>query len=148
MSNTQLPESVAVLAAKAGTASNTPLETSYVSIANFDALMGALVTVAPTDAETLDFAIYQATDSSGTSAKILKAATQRAAHATNNDAKVIVVGARKEELDMANSFTHVAVRCTTSGATGGVVGMFLLGGDARYEPVAGYDNAAVVEVKL
>jgi len=147
MSNKQLAENVAVLAAKAGTANSTPLVTSYVNVNNADTIMLVAVT-ADMASETIDIALYQATDTSGTSAKALKAATQLAAHATNNDNKIVVISVRKEELDLANGFVTVAGRCVTGGATGGVVGLSVLGGDLRYAPAAGYDSSSVVEVKI
>lgn len=147
MSNKQLGEVIAVLAAKAGTANSTPLVTSYVSAALADtvALVAVLGDMA---AETIDVALYQATDSGGTGAKALKAAAQLAAHASNNDNKVVVVSVRKEELDIANGFVFVAGRCVTGGATGGAVGLSVLGGDLRFGPASAVDSAAVVEVKI
>lgn len=141
-----LAEEAAVLAAKAGTANSTPLVTSYVSAANAGkiTLIGVTADMA---SETIDFALYQATDTSGTSAKSLKAATQLAAHATNNDSKIVVITADAADLDLDNGFVTVAGRCVTGGATGGVVALTVLGSELRYGPAALVDNAAVVEIK-
>lgn len=141
-----LAEDTAVLAAKAGTANSTPLVTSYVSPANAGKITLVGVT-ADMAAETIDFALYQATDTSGTSAKALKASTQLAAHATNNDSKIVVITADVADLDIDNGFVTVAGRCVTGGATGGVVALTVLGSDLRYGPGSLVDNAAVVEIK-
>lgn len=147
MSNKQLAEDVAVLAATQGTASSTPLVTSYADAKNVDTIM-LVASLGNMAAETIDVALYQATDTSGTSAKSLKAATQLAAHATNNDNKIVVVSVRKEELDLANGFDCVAGRIVTGGATGGTCGLTVLGGDLRYGPASAVDAAEVVEVKI
>lgn len=147
MSNIQLAEQAAVLAVKAGTANSTPLVTPYVSAALVDSAM-LVAALGDMAAETIDVAIYQATDASGTNAKSAKAATQLAAHATNNDNKAVVIGIRKEELDLANGFSFIAGRCVTGNTTGGPVGLTVLGGDLRYGPAAGVDSSAVAEVKI
>ena len=147
MSNRQLAETAAVLAIKAGTANSTPLVTPYVAVQNVESLrlVAALGDMA---SETIDVAIYQATDTSGTGAKVAKAATQLAAHATNNDNKAIVVGMRKDELDLTNGFKFVAGRAVTGGATGGACGLVLDGGGNRYGPAADIDSTVVSEVKI
>jgi hypothetical protein len=147
MSNVQLAEALAALAFKAGTANSTPLETPYVAVTKVDLLLATAI-LGNMAAETIDIAIYQATDTSGTSAKIAKAATQLAANASNNDDKAVVIGIRKDELDIAGGFVYVAVRCTTGAGTGGVVGLLLQGGDLRYGPGSGIDSASVLEVKI
>lgn len=140
-------ETNAVLIAKAGTASSTPLVTSYVAVTNAPKIWLVAV-LGDMAAETIDVALYQATDTSGTSAKSLKAATQLAAHASNNDNKVIVIGVDAAELDLANGFVTVAGRCVTGGATGGAVGLVVLGSSLRYGPASLVDSSDVVEVKI
>ena len=139
-------ERQAVLAAKAGTASSTPLVTSYVSAANAQKLL-AVAVLGDMASETIDVAIYQATDASGTSAKSAKAATQLSAHASNNDNKVILIQLDPADLDLDYGFTFVAVRCVTGNTVGGAVGLVLLGDGLRYGPGSLVDNAAVVEIK-
>lgn len=147
MSNKQLAEEVAVLASKAGTANSTPLVTSYVAATHADTI-ALVATLSDMASETIDIALYQATDTSGTSAKSLKAATQLGASASANDNKIVVVTVRKEELDIAGGFDCVAGRCVTGGATGGVVGLTVLGGDLRYGPASAVDSSSVVEIKV
>lgn len=147
MSNRQLAEQAAVLAIRAGTANSTPLVTPYVDVSKVESLQ-LVAALGDMAAEAIDVGIYQATDTSGTGAKVAKAATQLAAHATNNDNKAVVVGMRKDELDLAGGFKFVAGRAVTGGATGGACGLVLQGGGNRYGPAADIDAAAVAEVKI
>jgi HK97 family phage major capsid protein len=96
--------------------------------------------------ETIDVALYQATDTSGTGAKSLKAITQLAASAAANDSKQVIVSARADELDVDGGFSCVAVRIVTGGATGGTVNGQVWGSDIRYQPAANVDNASVVQI--
>lgn len=141
-----LAEDTAVLTAKAGTANSTPLVTPYVSAANAGRIT-LFAVLGDMASETIDVALYQATDTSGTSAKSLKAATQLGAHASNNDNKVIVISVDPADLDADGGFVTVAGRCVTGGATGGAVGLTVLGSELRFAPGSLVDNAAVVEIK-
>lgn len=141
-----LAEDTAVLAAKAGTANSTPLVTAYVSPANAGRIT-LFAVLGDMAAETIDVALYQATDTSGTSAKSLKAATQLAANASNNDNKVIVISVDPADLDADNGFVTVAGRCVTGNTAGGPVGLLVLGSELRFAPGSLVDNAAVVEIK-
>lgn len=140
-------EQIAVLTAKAGTASSTALVTPYVAVPNSPKIFLVAV-LGDMASETIDVALYQALDTSGTSGKPLKAATQLSASASANDNKVIVIGVDASELDLANGFVTVAGRCITGGATGGAVGLTVMGSSLRYGPASLVDSASVVEVKI
>jgi hypothetical protein len=145
--NGNIVERVAAIVQKVGTANSTPLVSSYVSAKNAGQIMALLLTGDMAN-ETVDFAIYQATDTSGTGAKVCKAITQLAASATANDNGVVKIGIDATELDIANSFTCVAARCVTGGATGGTVGMVLLVEPSRYGPASKIEPAAVLQTKI
>jgi hypothetical protein len=138
-------ENNALLVAVQGTASSTPLVSSYVNAKNCGEV-SAVVHFGDMASETLDVALYQAVDSSGTSAKALMAITQIAAHASNNDSKQVVISARADEFDVDGGFEHVAVRIVTGGATGGTVNGQVWGSDLRYGPASLVDNASVVQI--
>lgn len=138
-------EQNALLVAVQGTASSTPLVSSYVSAKNAGEIT-AVVHFGDMASETIDVALYQATDTSGTGAKALKAITQIAAHASNNDSKQVIVSARADEMDVDGGFNTVAVRIVTGGATGGTVNGQVWGSDLRYQPASLVDNASVVQI--
>ncbi len=133
-----LAEEIAVLAHASGTASSTPLVSSYVSAKNCGRAL-LLVRTGDMAAETIDVAIYQGQCGS-TNAKSLKAATQLASNASANDNGVVVIGVDLNDLDVANGFTHIAGRVVTGAGTGGTVTMFLLGGDLRFAPASRVDT--------
>jgi len=84
-------------------------------------------------AATVDFSIQQATDASGTGAKLLKAATQKVKASHDNTEAWVSV--RTEELDDQNGFTHLAITLTVGAATSDVAG-YLFGYSPRYGPAA------------
>ncbi len=136
-----LAEELAFLARATGTASSTPLVTSYVSAKNF----GRAILFAMTGdmaAETIDVAIYQGQGGS-TNAKSLKAATQLAAHASNNDTGIVIVSVDLNDLDVTNGYTHIAGRIVTGAGTGGTCTALLIGGDCRYAPASLVDGTVL-----
>lgn len=128
----------------AGTISSSPATSSWVDAAHYSELVAELV-LGNMASETIDFKIEQATDASGSGAKDLVAATQLAAHASNNDSKVLQISALTTALDSANGFRYVRIRAVTGGATGGPAAATLRG-CARYLP--GAQTTAVVETKV
>ncbi len=127
------------------TVANTPVLSSYVAVKDLHEIF-AEFQLGNMAAETIDVAIYQATDSGGSGAKALKAATQLAAHATNNDNKVVQVSALAEDMDHDNGFTHVALRMVTGNTTGGAASATLRG---RMRSLTGDDQiAAAVETAV
>lgn len=139
---TSLAEDLAVLAHTAGTANSTPLVTAYAS-AKHCGRINLLARLGDMASETIDIALYQATDSGGTGAKALKAATQLAAHASNNDSTAHVISVDANDLDIEGGFSFVAGRIVTGGATGGLVSIFVIGSDLRFAPASLVDAASV-----
>lgn len=142
--NTQMGERNAVLAHAAGTASSTPLATGYHDTRGNFRCWQAVFALGDMAAETIDCRIVKATDSGGSNKEVLKAATQLAAHATNNDDKSIVISLDAEDVDEAKPF--IAAEVLTGDTTGGPVGMVLLGGNPRHGPVTDFDAASVAEI--
>jgi hypothetical protein len=136
-----LAEELAMMAHAVGTASSTPLVTSYVSAKNFGRAL-LIARLGDMASETVDVAIYQGQGGS-TNAKSLKAATQLAAHASNNDNGILLIGVDLNDLDVANGFTHIAGRIVTGGVTGGTCTLVLLGGDCRFGPASLVDGTVL-----
>lgn len=136
-----LAENFAVLAHAAGTASSTPLVTSYAAAANCGRI-NLLVRLGDMANETIDIALYQG-QGGATNAKSLKASTQLAASAAANDNTVHVISVDANDLDIESGFTHVAGRVVTGAGTGGSVAIFVLGSDLRYGPASLVDAASV-----
>lgn len=123
------------------TVNNTPKTSAWVDASQLHELF-AVLALGDMAAETIDFRIEQATDSGGTLAKPVKASTQLAAHATNNDNKQLQISAMADKLDTAGGFKWVRIYAVTSAATGGM-GAGLLYGVPRYRPAV--HNATVLE---
>lgn len=140
-----LAEELALIVTTTGTASSTPLVTSYVSAAGFGRAL-LIAHLGDMAAETIDIAIYQATSSGGASAKSLKAATQLASSASANDSKQVVIGVDLNDLDVDGSFSFIAGRIVTGAGTGGTCTITVLGGDVRFAPATNVDNATVIQV--
>lgn len=136
-------EQAAVLAWSTGTASSTPLAGTAASLAKFGK---ALVIFRTGDmaAETID-CIVERCESNGSSNATLKSATQLAAHASNNDSKVIVVAVDANELAGTDQ-EHIRGKITTGGATGGTCSIAVVGLEPRYGPAGDNDDSAVVEI--
>src|SRR5262245_27810973 len=98
-------------------------------------------------AETIDFRCYTCA-SDGSGAVQLKAATQLAAHASNNDNKQVEINVRAEEVISASNQTKQFVKfgLVTGGATGGPACVVALGLKPRFGPATDDDLASVVEV--
>lgn len=125
------------------TVANSAAVGDYVAAANYHKLLFIFL-LGNMAAETIDCGVYEATDSGGTGAQALKAATQLAAHATNNDGKQIVIEVDTRKL--SSGFTHVAPRMITGGATGGPAAAVVLGVVNRYDPGTNADLSSVVEI--
>lgn len=117
--------------------------TGWVSLAIFDAIQAIIMTGTLGTSATVDAKLEQASDGSGTGAKDVsgKAITQLV-KASNDDDQAII-NCRSDELDVANSFTHVRLSVTVGTATSDM-GALVLGHYARHQPAA--DLASVVEV--
>ena len=117
----------------------------YVSAADFESIMAIVKTGTLGTSATVDAKLVQATDSSGTGSKDItgKAITQLVK--ATDDNKQAVINCRAEELDLANSFTHVALTITVGTATSQGDGL-LLGLNPRMAPASDNDLASVAEI--
>lgn len=144
--NAKFSEQVAILDTidPASTAASTVV-TAYVPVANFHRIAALLQTGALGTSATVDAKLRQATDSSGTSAKDItgKAITQLVK--ANDDNKQVVIECAADDLDTANSFTHVALSVTV-GTAASLISAVLMGTAARYEPASAFNQAAVAEL--
>lgn len=96
-------------------------------------------------AETIDFKAYSC-DSDGNNAAAItgKAATQLAAHASNNDGKQLVINLRDTDL-LASGKQHVKFGLVTGGATGGPAAVAVFGA-LRQGRAADSDLSSVAEI--
>lgn len=138
-------EQVGVLQVNTGTASSTPLAGTAVRMnrhqkALFIFMLGDMA------AETID-CIVETCDSNGSNNVSLKAATQLAANASNNDSKQIVIAVDAAEM-LASGKEYIRGKITTGAGVGGTCSIVVLGMDAKYGPASGFDNSSVVEVKV
>lgn len=142
--NMRFTEGVALLAHKAGTVTSTQLATlgvkAHLSF-RFFALLALLSDMA---SETIDVRIEKCSAADGTGAAELKAATQLAAHATNNDNKAIWINLRSDELDDALPF--IRGRAVTGNVTGGICSLSLFGMMERWGPITDFDVSTIVEI--
>jgi len=117
----------------------------YVAAADFESIMAIVMAGTLGTAATMDAKLVQATDSSGTGSKDItgKAITQLV-KATDDD-KQAIINCRAEELDLDNSFTHVALTITVGTAASDGGGL-LLGLNPRMAPASDNDLASVAEI--
>ena len=115
----------------------------YVSMSDYGRIQAVVMAGTMGASATIDAKLVQATDSSGTGAKDItgKAITQLV-KATDDD-KQAIINLQSEELDVNNSFTHVALSITVGTATSDVGGI-VLGTDARFTGTA--QLASVAEI--
>lgn len=138
-------EQLPLLALISQDVANTPVFSGWVAAGNLHEIFGEFL-LGDMANETVDVAIYQATDSGGSGAKALKAGTQRTASASANDGKVIQISALAEQMDHANGFTHIALRAVTGNTSGGSIGATLRG--RMRSLTASQQVAAVVETAV
>lgn len=127
-----------------GTASSTPLAGTALNMAPWGKAL-FIFRLGDMAAETID-CVVETCNSDGSGNVTLKAATQLAAHASNNDNKVIVIAVDANELT-ASGKSYVRGKITTGGVTGGTCSIAALGVEPRHGVAADVDNAAVVEIK-
>jgi len=122
------------------------LTSDWLDMGAFGSAMGIVMAGAFGSSGTLNAKLQQATDSSGTGAKDItgKAITALTDAGTDSD-KQAIINVRDSELDVANSFTHVALVMITAVATGDSAGI-LLGLDPRHGPASDNDLASVDEI--
>ena len=122
------------------------LTTNWLDMGLFGSAMGIVLVGTMGSTGTIDAKLQQATDSSGTGAKDItgKAITQLTEAGTDDD-KQAIINVRAEELDVANSFNHVALVLTTAVATSDSAGV-IVGLDPRHGPASDNDLASVDEI--
>ncbi|HYD58963.1 MAG TPA: hypothetical protein VEC35_01315 [Noviherbaspirillum sp.] len=126
------------------TVANTELFTDVVDMSKFHQVL-ATAFLGNMAAETIDFKAYTC-NSDGSGATQLKAATQLAAHASNNDNKQIAIQVRADELGPLGK-QYVKFGLVTGGATGGPAAVSVVGVDGRYQPEVDNDLSSVAEIK-
>lgn len=136
-------ELAGVLQWSTGTANSTPLAGTAAAVKNWGKLL-VVFRLGDMAAETID-CVVETCDSNGANNVTLKAATQLAAHATNNDSKVITVGVETNEV-VASGKQHIRGKITTGGATGGTCSIAVLGLECRNGPASANDSSDVVQV--
>lgn len=143
--NAKLSESVAVVGViNPATVANTEVFTTVVDMgANVQAVAVAMIGNIP--AETVDFKAYSC-DSDGNNAAAItgRAATQLAAHASNNDNKQLIINVRDGDL-VASGKQHVKFGLVTGGATGGPCAVVVMGAP-RQGIASGNDLSSVAEI--
>jgi hypothetical protein len=137
-------DQVAVLEWSTATASSTPLAGTAVSVAKHGKFL-VVFRLGDMASETIDCAV-ETCDSNGANNVALKEATQLAAHASNNDSKVIVIGVEANQV-AASGKSYIRGKITTGNTVGGTCTIAVFGLEPRNGPASGGDNAAVVEVK-
>lgn len=126
------------------TVANTEKLTDAVDMSKWQQVMFVLM-LGDMASETIDFKLQESATSGGTYTDITgKAATQLAAHATNNDNKQIIINLKAQELGAGKQF--VKGRVITGGATGGPAAVLALGVAPRHGPASDSDLADVVQI--
>jgi len=143
----KMPSEFIKLQARAvpATFANTEKVTDAIAVADYHQFVFILA-IGDVAAETVDFRLEVADDSGFTTNKTtLKAATQLAAHASNNDSKEIILEARNADIIRVSSTAlYIRGRAITGGATGGPMAILGFGVYPRYGK--GSHRASVVEV--
>lgn len=127
------------------TVANSEVFTDVVDMAKFHQVV-AYALLGNIAAETVDFKAYTC-NSDGSGATQLKACTQLAAHATNNDNVQLGINVRAEELGPLSK-QYVKFGLVTGGVTGGPAAVVVLGADGRFQPESDSDLASVVQLKV
>lgn len=106
----------------------------WVDMSDFEVVQAIVMAGTLGTSATLDAKLEQASDGSGTGTKDItgKAITQLTQAGTDSDKQAIIV-CYADELDVANSFTHVRLSMTIATATSDA-GAIVLGHCARNQP--------------
>lgn len=128
----------------ASTAASTVV-TGWVSMAEFHSIAAILQTGALGAAATVDAKLRQATDSSGTGAKDITGKSITQLVKASHDNKQVILQCTGEDLDVTNSFTHVALSVTV-GTAASLISAVVLGLSPRYAPASDQDDADVVQI--
>lgn len=141
----KLSEAVAVVGTiDPATVANTEVFTDVVNLGTLVQAM-AVAMIGNIAAETVDFKAYSC-DSDGNNAAAItgRAATQLAAHASDNDGKQLVINVLTGDL-LASGKQHVKFGLVTGGVTGGPCSVIVLG-SPRQGLASANDLASVAEI--
>lgn len=120
--------------------------TGYIAMADWFRIMAVIMVGDFVATGVANAKLEQATDAGGTGVKDVtgKAVTALTAAGTD-DNKQAIINCDQDDLDIANSFTHVrlTVTLTTAGAD---MGAFVLGLSKRYDVASDGDLASVDEI--
>jgi hypothetical protein len=126
-------------------ANATGLYTSdYVNMEYWHQAQGIVLAGILASGGTLDGALVQATDASGTGVKAITGAAITQMTTGDNDEQA-TIEIMADQLDVENGFSFVALRMTHTTAAGDSAGV-LLGVNPRYAPADGWDLASVGEI--
>lgn len=155
MMNAKLSESLAVVGLlPPQTVNSTPAYSGDVKVDKARHYL-AVIFLGDMAAETIDVSILKSNTSSHGGETALKACTQLAAHASNNDNKVLLIDIRPEELALpsynvggveSNTFFWIRLKVVTGNTVGGMVCGVILAGDAKEFPASALNLASVVQV--
>lgn len=124
------------------TIATTTVTGTYLPAANVRRMLFTLVSGALASGNTITLALYQATDSSGTSAKVITSATCTITASAAMTSGLAFVELDTSMLDNANGFIYVAAKVTTSASL--VAGVICHGGEPRFTPDIEANAYAVV----
>ena len=111
---------------------STARTSAYVSVAGASRILAALVIAAIADTKAVTVQLKQATDSSGTGAKVLGSAVVYTASGAKTNVSVIAE-AQVDTLDLANGFGFVAVTISSNDAAS-AAGVTVFKGGNRFNP--------------
>lgn len=118
----------------------------WVDMENYEQVLAIVMAGELGSSATLNAKLQQATDGSGTDAKdITGKAITALTQAGSDSNKQALINVRADELDVTNSFTHVALVMTVGTATSDA-GAVLLGFQAHYDTANASDLASVDEI--
>lgn len=142
--NSKLNEKIAVLAAlnPASVAASTVV-TTWVPVSNFHSVSAMLQTGVMGASGTIDAKLRQATDASGTGAKDIAGKAIVQIVKASGDNVQATIGARVDDLDTNNGFTHVALSVTV-GTAASLLAAQVIGSNPRFMPPA--NAASVVQI--
>jgi hypothetical protein len=144
--NIKASEQVAVLGAITPSSQGAgALTTSWISVANFNKLLGLIQTGVLGASATVDAKFQQATDSSGTNAKdVSGAALTQIVKATGDNVQA-EINLDPQQLDVANGFAFVQLSVTV-GTAASLTAALLLGFTPRFAPASDANATSVKQI--
>lgn len=123
-----------------------PYSTVYIDMSKREGIQALLLVGTMAATSTVDAKLEQATDAAGTGVKDItgKAIAQLTAAGTDSD-KQAVINLRKEELDIANGFSHARLTVTVAVAASDM-GAVVMSSAENYGPASDNDLASVDEI--